>query len=176
MGIALKVGMIIQLILTGMSFGAAPIVGYFYGGRQYDRLKELLRFLLRIVGGTAIVMTAVLFLLAEPCIRLFMKDETVVAAGTLMLRWHIVTMILAAAILIFTICFQASGKAREALAASICRQGIVYFAVIVLASAVAGYRGVVASQAIADLVSAVLVGWLFRERFWRSLMVHKGNA
>ena len=169
MGIAQKVSMIILLVLTGMSFGAAPIVGYYYGGKKYEKLKELLRFLLKTVGGTAVVMTVILFILARPCISVFLQDEAIVATGVTMLRWYIVTMALAAGVMIITICFQASGKAAEALIASICRQGVIFIAVIALTSAVAGYNGVLAAQAVTDVITILLLGTLFRKRFYGTL-------
>ena len=169
MGIAQKVSMIILLVLTGMSFGAAPIVGYYYGGRKFEKLKELLRFLLKTVGGTAVVMTVVLFALARPCISVFLQDEAIVGMGVTMLRWYIVTMALAAGVMIITICFQASGKAAEALVSSICRQGVIFIAVIALASAVAGYTGVLAAQAVTDVITILLLGTLFWKRFYLTL-------
>ena len=169
MGIAQKVSMVILLILTGMSFGAAPIVGYFYGAEDAERLKGLLRYLLRVVGGTAIVMTAVLFALAAPCVGVFLKDPALAAESVIMLRWQIITMTLAAAVMIITICFQASGKAGEALLASVCRQGIIFVAVISVSSRLLGYTGVLAAQAITDVLSVLLLGLLFRKRFWLPL-------
>ena len=169
MGIAQKVSMIILLVLTGMSFGAAPIVGYYYGGRKYEKLKELLRFLLRVVGSTAVVMTVILFFLARPCIGIFLQDEAIIQTGVTMLRWYIVTMALAAGVMIITICFQASGKALEALIASVCRQGVIFIAVIAIASAAAGYTGVLAAQAVTDVITILLLGALFWKRFYCTL-------
>ena len=169
MGIAQKVSMIILLVLTGMSFGAAPIVGYYYGGGKYDKLKELLRFLLRTVGGTAVIMTVILFALARPCISVFLQEEAIISTGVAMLRWYIVTMALAAGVMIITICFQASGKATEALIASVCRQGVIFIAVIAAASAIAGYTGVLAAQAVTDVITIILLGILFWKRFYQPL-------
>ena len=165
MGIAQKNSMIVMLILVGMSFGSAPIIGYFYGGKQYGRLKDLLRFQFTAVGGVAVVLTAVLFALARPCISLFLKEESIIHTGTLMLRFQISTMLLAAAMQIITICFQATGKAKEALLASVCRQGIVFFPVLLMMSRLFGYTGILASQAVSDILSVLLLGVLFWKRF-----------
>ena len=169
MGIAQKVSMIILLVLTGLSFGAAPIVGYYYGAGRHEQLKALLRLLLRIVGGTAVTMTVVLFALARPCIGVFLKDAALADTGVLMLRWYIATMVLAAAVMIITICFQASGKAAEALIASICRQGVIFFAVIAVMARLAGYNGVLAAQAVTDVLTVILLGALFLRRFYLPL-------
>jgi len=169
MGIAQKVSMIILLVLTGMSFGCAPIVGYFYGGKKYDRLKKLLKMVISIVCGTAIVMTLILMALATPAIKLFMEDATIVSAGALMLRLQIATMFLGAVVMIITICFQASGLAKEALFVSLLRQGIVFLAVIFVASRMFGYMGVLSSQIVADVISAIIAGTLFYVNFYKKL-------
>ena len=169
MGIAQKVSMIILLVLTGMSFGAAPMVGYYYGAAQKQRLRKLLLFLLKTVGGTAITLTFILFRLARPAVGIFLKEETLAQTAVLMLRWQIVTMPLAAAIMIITICFQACGKAGEALISSVCRQGIVFFIVLTALSVLFGYNGILASQAVTDLVTVLLLGTLFLKRLYREL-------
>ena len=51
---------------------------------------------------------------------------------------------------------QASGKALPALALSLSRQGVVFFAVLLIASALFEYQGILASQCAADLLSAAL--------------------
>ena len=169
LGVALKVSMVINLVLVGMSFGAAPMIGYYYGGRKYEDLKRFLRFLFTLVGGTAVVMTAVLFVLSDFAIGLFLKEPALISAGSYMLRWHIVTMAVAAGVLIITICFQAMGKAKEALLVSVCRQGIVYIVVIVVLAKLAGYHGIAAAQAAADILTLVLTGWLFLKRILSEL-------
>ena len=75
----------------------------------------------------------------------------------------------AAAVMIITICFQASGKATEALIASVCRQGVIFIAVIAAASAIAGYTGVLAAQAVTDVITIILLGFLFWKRFYQPL-------
>ena len=132
-------------------------------------MKELLRFLLKTVGGTAVIMTVILFALARPCISVFLQDEAIISTGVAMLRWYIVTMALAAGVMIITICFQASGKAAEALIASVCRQGVIFIAVIAAASAIAGYTGVLAAQAVTDVITIILLGLLFWKRFYSLL-------
>lgn len=169
MGIAQKISMVILLVITGMSFGAAPIVGYYYGGGQTEKLKQLLRFLFRTVCGTALGMTAALLALTRPCVSLFLKDPAVMEAAVRMVRWQIITMALSGAFMIITICFQASGKPAEALLSSVCRQGIVFFAVIVVLAKLLGYDGVLMAQAVTDTLSAALLGWLFYRRFYRFL-------
>ena len=38
-----------QLILVGLTFGALPLFGYYYGGNRKEKFTELFRFCLRFV-------------------------------------------------------------------------------------------------------------------------------
>ena len=60
---------------------------------------------------------------------------------------------------------QATGKALQALALSLSRQGVVFLAVFWAATRIAQYRGFLASQLLADAVSAVLALALYRSAY-----------
>ena len=58
--------------------------------------------------------------------------------------------------MLLTCLFQASGKALPAMILSLSRQGILFVLVLLAAVRIAGYRGILASQFAADLLSAAL--------------------
>ena len=169
MGIAQKVMMIVLLIATGLVFGSAPIVGYFYGGKQFDRLKSLLLLVIKIAGGVTLLLSVILFAAARPIIAMFLNDAAVISAGVLMIRFQLITMIFAVAVLIFTVCFQAAGMGMEALIVSICRQGVIFLIVIFITSALFGYMGVITAQAITDVITVLLTGLIFYRRLYSRL-------
>lgn len=165
MGIVQKVSMIVMLIIVGFSFGGAPLIGYTYGAQDKQRLKELLRFILRFLCGMAAGLSAVMILLAPAAIRLFLSDEALIADGALMLRTQLAGMVFMAVVLFCTIIFQATGKTTPALVLSLSRQGFVFVLVLVIAVRVAGYMGILLTQPIADLVSALLALILLKKSF-----------
>ena len=79
-----------------------------------------------------------------------------------MLRWQISGMVCCAVVLLYTCLFQASGKALQALAMSLSRQGVLFVTVFLIATAIAGYRGFLAAQPAADVLSAALAIGLYR--------------
>ena len=166
MGISHKVSMIVFLVMIGMTTGAAPIVGYYYGARSFVKLKKLLRFLCLVVGGTVAVTGLILYIAAKPFVGLFLEDPAIVEQGSLMLRWQVALMLFAAAAMIISVCFQASGMAAEALIISFLRQGIVFFVVIEIFARVFGYMGIITAQAATDVITALICGTLFFLRFW----------
>ena len=87
--------------------------------------------------------------------RCFMDNEQIVSDGTVMLRWQVVSMVFVGIVLLITIIFQSAGKALGSFLLSISRQGVVFLVVLMVAVRVAGYSGILASQAIADVITAV---------------------
>lgn len=162
MGIALKVNMIALLLLTGFAFGGAPLFGYYYGAGNREMLSKLFNFCLRFILGTALVLTAALFFAAPVMMNGFTGNRTIAEAGALMLRLQVITTPCVSIVLLLTIVFQSFGKSTGSFLLSISRQGVVFLAVLVLASRFAGYTGILCSQAVSDLISAVIAGILFR--------------
>ena len=156
MGIALKVAMVGQLVLVGLTFGALPLFGYYYGSSSWKKFMELLHFCMKFIFTLAAILAAVLFAAARPLILFFVEEEGLVEAGTLMLRLQVITLVCVSVVLLLTIVFQAAGEAKEMFFLSISRQGVVFLIVLLLASSLAGYYGVIASQAVSDVITAVI--------------------
>lgn len=168
MGIVLKVNMIAQLVLTGFAFGGVPLFGYLYGAKDTQRLKQLIRFCLRFLGGLALALSVALFAAAPLLMRGFIDVESIVADGTVMLRWQAAGNVFAAVVLLMTCLFQATGKVAGAFMLSVSRQGVVFLLVLVVAVQLAGYNGLLAAQAAADVASAVLALGLYKAAFAES--------
>ena len=165
MGIAMKVNMIVVLVMVGFAFGAQPLLGYNYGAGNKKRLKEFIRFDLMVEIGFAIVCALVLALLAPQFVRLFMKDESIVQSGSLMLRCLLISSPMIAVVLVFTTLFQAEGKALSALILSISRQGVIFACCIVVLKMLVGYMGVICAQAVSDVITGVIALALY----WKSM-------
>lgn len=164
MGIVLKISRIALLLLTGFAFGGQPLFGYYYGAGDKARLSALFRFCVRFIGLAAFLLTAGIYAAAPLLMRCFMDSEGIVADGTVMLRWQVITMFFVGLILLMTILFQAMGKATGAFILSISRQDVLSLLVLIAAYHLAGYEGVVASQAISDCLTAVIAFGLFQTR------------
>lgn len=162
LGIVMKVTMIVMLILVGFAFGGVPLFGFLYGSRSWDSLKRLLRFCTLFMCGLAAAESLAVFLLAKPLMGVFIDDPGIIRDGALMMRWQVSGMVFCAVVLLYTCVFQAGGKPVQALAMSLSRQGLLFLAVFLIATAVAGYRGFLASQMIAAALSAALALTLYR--------------
>lgn len=161
MGIALKIVMIAVMILVAFAFGGQPLIGYNYGAGNMQRLKDLLKFAYSFLSLLALAMTALLIAFAHPLMGFFTTDPHVVEFGSGMLRIQLLSTVCVAIVLVTTCTFQSAGKAVGALLLSISRQGVMLAITLFVGKALAGYHGVIAAQAVADLLTAVLAVVLF---------------
>lgn len=161
MGIALKASMIVLLILTGLAFGGQPLFGYFYGAGDKNKLNELLHYSIRFISIVAIILTAVVFIGSSFIMKCMMDDPDIVGNGSVMLRWQVISMVFVGLILLMTIICQSLGKIAASFILSVCRQGIIFLVVLFLARQILGYNGILVSQAISDVVTAVIAGIIF---------------
>ena len=125
-------------------------------------MKKLLRFCVTFLCSLGAGLSLVIFLLAEPMIRVFMNDPAILKAGAEMLRWQVSGMVFVAVVLLFTCLYQSTGKPVKALIMSLSRQGVLFLAVFLIATAAAGYSGFLAAQPTADLLSAGLALGLYK--------------
>lgn len=165
LGIAMKIINVSFLILVGFAYGPSPLFGYLYGARDMKKLKTLIRFCFTFESVLALAISVVIFAAATPFMSIFLKDPDVITSGAQIVRWQIVTMVFAAAISLMMVLFQATGKATAALVLSLSRQGVIFVVVLFLARALLGYTGVLASQAISDVISMALAIVLYRVSF-----------
>lgn len=163
MGIALKANMISAFILVGFAFGGQPLVGYNYGAKNKKRLKEILRFAYLFEVGLALVFTILISVFAPAIIKIFMNQSDIITNGAMMLRFQQLGMVFMAVTLVSTCVCQSVGSAAGAFVLSISRQGVVYAVLLIVLNSIFGYTGIVATQACADVLTAVIAAGIIRK-------------
>lgn len=163
MGIALKANMISAFILVGFAFGGQPLVGYNYGARNKKRLKEILRFAYLFEAGLALVFTISISVFAPAIIKIFMNQSDIITNGAMMLRLQQLGMVFMAVTLVSTCVCQSVGSAAGAFALSISRKGVLYAISLMVLNAIFGYTGIIATQACADVLTAVIALAIIRK-------------
>lgn len=146
-------------IILGFGQGYQPVVGFNWGAKAWKRVRESYTFacLISIVG--AIVMGAVVFVFATPIIHIFnsQADAEVLRLGLLCARLQSVFLVFHALSSIVNMFYAGIGNARLALLANFARQGYCFYPALLIAPMIWGINGVAATQAIADLLSAVVI-------------------
>lgn len=163
MGIALKANMISAFILVGFAFGGQPLVGYNYGAKNKKRLKEILRFAYLFEAGLALVFTILISVFAPAIIKIFMNQSDIITNGAMMLRFQQLGMVFMAVTLVSTCVCQSVGSAAGAFVLSISRQGVLYAILLVVLNRIFGYTGIIATQACADVLTALIALAIIRK-------------
>lgn len=96
-----------------------------------------------------------------PLLGCFLDDMRLITDSTQMLRLQILSTVFVGIVLLHTIVFQSTRKISASFWLSISRRGLVFLPVIMIFEHIAGYYGILASQAIADVITAVIAGILF---------------
>ncbi|HIW06985.1 MAG TPA: MATE family efflux transporter [Candidatus Ignatzschineria merdigallinarum] len=161
--------MLVILLLLGLTQGMQPIVGYSYGARSFDRLREALLYTIKIgvVIGTVAMIVGVFF--PAIVVRPFNPSEELAQATMKAIR--IVTLLfpLVGFQMVVTIFFQSIGKVGHSIFLSLSRQIIFLIpALFILPSLFDSFGlkpldGVWAAIPVSDFISAftaMLFLWL----------------
>ncbi len=73
--IIMYVLMFASSLYTGYSYGVAPMLSYYYGERNREKLKKLVAVSLRVIGGICLVTVAASFLLTKPLVSVFARSD-----------------------------------------------------------------------------------------------------
>lgn len=73
--IIMYVNFVFIAILIGFSIGSAPIIGFNYGAKNHDELKNMFKKCVSIVVIVSIIMGGIAELLAVPTVRIFIRED-----------------------------------------------------------------------------------------------------
>ncbi len=165
MGVINSVTMLFLMPIFGINQGAQPIIGYNYGARRFDRVKEALTQ--AIAAATAVVMLGFLAtrFFPETLIRLFYdKDAELIALGSHGLQVFLFFLPIIGFQIVGANYFQAVGKPKQAMLLSLSRQVLILIPALLILPRIYGLEGVFMAGPLADLVSSVLTAiWLTLE-------------
>jgi putative MATE family efflux protein len=165
MGIINSLVTLILMPLFGINQGVQPIIGYNYGAKNFNRVKEGLK--LAILAATAIVIIgfAVIQLFPRQLVMLFnSKDIELINFTVHAMRIFLIFLPLIGFQIVSTAYFQAVGKPKHAAFLSLSRQLILLIPAILILPLFFGIDGVIWAGPVADfgasLISALM---LYRE-------------
>lgn len=157
--------MLFLMPVIGVNQGAQPLIGYFYGSKNYDRLKET--YIKAVLAATIFTVTGFAVFQFAPAFMLgiFNKNPEFLSLGIPGMR--IITAMLP--ILSFQIIssnfFQAIGEGTIATFLSISRQVIVLVPLVYFMPKLFGVTGVWLAQPISDLISTMITAFFIIRTF-----------
>lgn len=165
-GIVMKTNAILLSIIVGISQGVQPIIGFNYGARKYDRVKQA--YLLAIRWN--FVISAVGFLLFQlfprPIISIFGSGEKLYFDfAVLFMRTFLFMVIVNGVQVLSSSFFTAIGKALKGLLLSLTRQVFFLIPLILILPLWLGIFGVLLAGPIADFIAFVVSVLLVKKEF-----------
>lgn len=144
-------------VMIGFGQGFQPVAGYNYGAGNGKRVKQAFFFTVLTETALMLVLGLAGYFWSEPLMTFFMAEgEHVVEIGGGILRWQFATLVLVPLGVVSNILFQSMGQFKVSTFLSACRQGVFFIPLLYLLEFIWGLDGLVMTQAIADVLSALI--------------------
>ena len=156
-GITNSIVSIIILPLLGFVHGTQPIIGYNYGARLNNRVKETLKFAFIYAGGFMFVTWGILMWQAETFVTPFApKDPELIKLSAWAMRIFAAAFFMIPFGMVSGNFFQGTGKALRAMFLNACRQVILLIPFLLILPHFFELKGVFMAQPIADTGAAII--------------------
>lgn len=174
LGIVTRIMSLWSMALFGFLKGYLPMVGYNYGAKQYDRVQESTKLVLKWSNIYSLCVGCVMIVFAGPVMKLFAKgDPLVLSLGTLALMLYGLTFCGFGYQAVYSNLFLALGRAKEGGLISICRQGLFFVPLIVGLSFFFQWNGIIVAQPLADVMSLGLLLFLVHHSKVKEIILGK---
>lgn len=157
-GIVSRLLMFMLFPVLGVTQGFLPVAGYNYGAGNKARVRESIGMSIKMAGGLAIVVFAIIMILAKPIVSIFTTDSQIIAETPGALRWVFAASPIIAVQLIGAAYFQAAGKPTKALMLTLSKQGFFLIPLVLILPQFLGLWGVWVAFPIADVLSTIVTG------------------
>ncbi len=155
MGIANKIMSFGQYVYQGMAAGCQPLMGYNFGAKEFNRLKELIK---AGVVETTLLELGIMVLygvFAPTLIGLFTTSKDVIGLGTQALRAFLWMLPFVGSTSIARNTFNAIGKPFYAFGITIVRQLLLYIPFLLLFNKLWGFTGLIHAQPAEEMVCMI---------------------
>ena len=161
-GIVMKINQILNSIIIGIAAGSQPIIGYNYGASNYKRVKETLKYVIKVSLFVGLVAFILFQTIPEPLISIFGSGNDLYNEfACLTFRIMLLLTICNSVQIVSGIFFQAIGKSGKSAFLSLSRQILFLIPAMIIMSSIIGVKGVLYAGPIADglafIISVILL-------------------
>ena len=153
-GIVMKINVIFIAIVLGLVQGAQPIFGFNYGAKNYHRVRETMRLLLKVTFSIATILFIVFQVFPKQIISLFGEgDKLYFEFATKYMRIFLMFISLNSIQISTATFFPSIGKAIKGAIVSLTKQLIVLFPLLLTLPKFFGVEGVIYATPLTDLIA-----------------------
>lgn len=164
-GIVMKINVIFIAIVLGLVQGAQPIFGFNYGAKNYHRVRETMRLLLKVTFSIATVLFIIFQVFPKRIISLFGEgDKLYFEFAIKYMRIYLALISLNSIQISIATFFPSIGKAIKGAIVSLTKQLLVLFPLLLTLPRFFGVEGVIYATPLTDLIAfSVAVIFLINE-------------
>ncbi|MBR3839619.1 MAG: MATE family efflux transporter [Erysipelotrichales bacterium] len=160
----------VMCVGLGVGQGFQPVASFNYQAKEYDRVKKGLL----VTMGISIVFICILavpgMMFPETVVRLFQKDQEVIAIGRFALRAACFGVIFMTLSVPVNMLYQSTRQPKIASFLSILRNGLLFIPMLIISTNLFGLVGIQISQPFADIVAGLIsipfiISFLKKEKF-----------
>jgi Na+-driven multidrug efflux pump len=141
---------------TGIVQGMQPLVGYNFGQKKFERVRETIRLSLSAALVYGSLVCGICLLIPAALIAALSKESAIIAEGQTALRLLALSYPLSGVAMITAASFQSVGRAKEALLLTLGSIILVKLPVLLLASYLFSLTGIWASEVCSELILCVV--------------------
>ena len=168
---------IVENLVKGLTSGAQPVLGYNYGAKEYDRVKQAIKFV--SIGAISFTFVCWVLITAFPVtfIHIFNRDEALVTATIPCLRLYFFGFFMMSLQYSGQCSFVGLGKAKQATFFSIFRKVIIVLPLTIICPHIAGLgvMGVFLAEPISNFVGGGACYLTMLRTVWPELSGGKKN-
>ncbi|GAE34255.1 MATE family efflux transporter [Halalkalibacter akibai] len=164
-GIIQRIIMFTVMPMMGIMQGMQPIVGYNYGAKNFERLRETVILGLKVTILMSFLTFGLVMTVPHWLMMIFTSDPVVIDAGVEYLRIMFAAVFLVGVQVVGSGLYQALGKPKQALILSLSRQLIFLIPLVLILPHFIGVYGVWLAFPISDFFACLLASTLlYRDR------------
>lgn len=153
--------MLIVMIVLGLTQGMQPIVGYNYGAKNYNRVKEALIYTIKVGVGITTAGFVLGFFFPGLFVSMFNPGEELSELASRAVKLVIMFFPLAGFQIVVTNFFQCIGQAGKSIFLSLTRQFLFLIPGLFILPHFFGLDGIWLSMPVADIISTITTAILF---------------
>ena len=181
MSILFSVAQIANLPVQGFCQGAQPVVGYNFGARKLDRVRQAFKIMLAVSMGVTTLVVGAVELAPQLFLGLFSSDAALIAMGTAPVRIYMLGFFFMGAQLACQQTFLGLGEAKISMFIALLRKVILLLPLALIIPRAFGALGLnqlvglYVAEPVSDLISASTCTILFFAIEWKKLNPKAAN-
>ena len=146
---------VVMMPVHGMTNGGQPVISYNYGAEKYGRVRESIRFMVKVCVAYAVGFWALAMAAPSPFIHVFNSEPEIISAGVPAFRQYFCLFLFMSLQTSSQAVVVSLGRSKQAIFFSLFRKAIINAPLTVLLPHWLGVSGVFVAEAVSQLLGGL---------------------